>query len=44
MCWYMRGGITYDESMQLSHMERELINGIVKSNLEVTQKSGVPFF
>jgi hypothetical protein len=44
MCWYMRGGITYDESMQLSHMEREIINDIVKSNMEVTQKTGVPFF
>lgn len=40
----MRGGITYDESMQLSHMEREIINDIVKSNMDVTQKTGVPFF
>jgi hypothetical protein len=40
----MRGGVTYDEIMQLSHMEREIINDIVKSNLDVTQKSGMPFF
>jgi hypothetical protein len=40
----MRGGITYDESMALSFQERELINEIVKNNMDVTQKSGLPFF
>lgn len=44
MCWYMRGGITYNEAMNLSHQERELIGGIVKENLETTKKSGLPFF
>jgi len=44
MCWYMRGGLTYDEAMALSYQERELVNKIVKSNIEVTQKSGLPFF
>jgi hypothetical protein len=44
MCWYMRGGITYDEAMALSFLERELINDIVKNNMDVTQKSGLPFF
>jgi DNA polymerase III delta subunit len=24
MCWYMRGGITYDQSLQLSIAEREI--------------------
>jgi hypothetical protein len=44
MCWYMRGGITYNEAMNLSHQEREIIGRIVKENLETTKKSGLPFF
>lgn len=44
MTWYMRGGITYDDAMCLSQQERELINKIVKDNMETTKKSGLPFF
>jgi hypothetical protein len=44
LCWYMRGGLTYDEAMTLSDNERKLINDIVKDNLETTKKSGLPFF
>ena len=44
LCWYMRGGITYQEAMNLSSQERELISGIIKENLETTKKSGLPFF
>ena len=44
MCWFMRGGITYDQSMQLSIAERKIVNDIVKENLETTKKSGLPFF
>lgn len=44
LCWYMRGGLTYSEGMNLSSQERELINNIVKENLETTKKSGLPFF
>ena len=40
----MRGGITYDEAMALSFNEREIINKIIKGNIETTQKSGLPFF
>lgn len=43
-CWYMRGGLTYDEGMHLSQAERTLIDDIVKDNMEVTKKSGLPFF
>lgn len=42
--WYMRGGINYDQSMQLSYDERKIINEIVTENLETTKKSGLPFF
>lgn len=44
ICWYMRGGITYDEVMHLSNRERTMIGNIIKENLETTKKSGLPFF
>jgi hypothetical protein len=44
LAWYMRGGITYDQVLQLSWNERQMINDIVKENLETTKKSGLPFF
>lgn len=44
MCWYMRGGITFNEAMNLSYQEREIINTIIKENLDTTKKSGLPFF
>jgi hypothetical protein len=43
-CWYMRGGLTYDEAIMLSNEEREIVSKIVKENLENTKKSGMPFF
>ena len=44
ICWYMRGSISYDDGMLLSPQDRELINKIIKDNLETTQKSKLPFF
>jgi hypothetical protein len=44
MAWYMRGGLTYEQSMILGVSERKLINNIIKENLETTKKSGLPFF
>jgi len=44
MCWYMRGGVTYSEVMNMSSKERDIINTIIKENLETTKKSGLPFF
>ena len=40
----MRGGITYTELMQLPVNDISLINEIIKSNMEATKKSGLPFF
>ena len=40
----MRGGITYEEAMQMSEADRRIVNEIVKENLETTKKSGLPFF
>jgi len=44
LAWYMRGGLNYDQALQLSVSERRIINEIVKGNLETTKKSGLPFF
>lgn len=44
MSWYMRGGVTYDQALQLSVTERAIISEIVKDNMETTKKSGLPFF
>lgn len=44
MTWYMRGGVTYNEVMQMSADERSVINEIIKENLEITKKSKLPFF
>jgi hypothetical protein len=44
LSWYMRGGITYDQALQLSVSERTLISELIKENLETTRKSGLPFF
>jgi hypothetical protein len=44
MTWYMRGGINYEQAMQMSTEERNIVNDIIKSNLETTKKSGLPFF
>lgn len=44
MAWYMRGGLPYDQALQLSVSERQTISDIIKDNLETTKKSGLPFF
>ena len=44
LAWYMRGGLPYDQALQLSIEERKLISQIVKDNMETTKKSGLPFF
>jgi hypothetical protein len=44
MCWYMRGGVTYEELMDMSITERNIIAGIIEENLETTKKSNLPFF
>jgi hypothetical protein len=44
MSWYMRGGLNYDQALNLSPGERKLIGNLIKENLETTKKSGMPFF
>ena len=40
----MRGGLTWQEALNLAPEERELIAKIIKDNLETTKKTGQPFF
>jgi len=44
ICWFMRGGVTYQEALNMDYGEREIISQIIKDNLETTKKSGQPFF
>ena len=44
MSWYMRGGATYDDIMNMSFIERTMIGDLIKDNLETTNKSKLPFF
>jgi hypothetical protein len=40
----MRGGVTYEDVLNMSTIEREEIKKIIDNNLEVTKKSQMPFF
>lgn len=44
MSWYMRGGATYEDVLQMSQSERRLVSALIKDNLETTNKSRLPFF
>lgn len=44
MVWYMRGGVSYEDILNMSHEERVSINEIIENNLEVTKKTQLPFF
>ena len=44
MAWYMRGGVSYTDIMNMSSTERKAISKIIDQNLETTKKSQLPFF
>jgi transcriptional regulator CtsR len=44
MSWYMRGGATYIDILNMSTEERTAINKLIEDNLETTKKSNLPFF
>ncbi len=44
MSWYMRGGATYTDVMNMSIQEREIINKLIEENLETTKNTKMPFF
>ena len=41
LAWYMRGGATYDQILQLGSKERTMINELAKENIETTKKTGM---
>lgn len=42
--WYMRGGASYEDILNMSTTERDAIGKIIDENLETTKKSGLNFF
>lgn len=44
MCWFMRGGLNYDDAMLLSYADRTMITNVINKNLETAKKTGLPFF
>tara|TARA_R110002074_G_scaffold3043_2_gene16635 strand:+ start:12804 stop:13022 length:219 start_codon:yes stop_codon:yes gene_type:complete len=44
LCWHMRGGLAFNEVMQMSVNDLAIINDIVKGNLEIAKKTGLPYF
>ena len=44
MCWFMRGGVTYEEIVNMSQPEREMMSKLIKENLETAKKTGQPFW
>lgn len=44
LSWYMRGGISYNDIMNMSGDEITNLNKIIDDNLETTKKTKLPFF
>jgi plasmid maintenance system antidote protein VapI len=44
MAWYMRGGATYEDVLNMSSVERKQINELIEEHMDVTKKTQLPFF
>lgn len=44
MAWYMRGGASYNDVLQMSFQERKMLNDLIDDNLETTKNTKLPFF
>jgi hypothetical protein len=42
--WYMRGGASYVDILNMSHEERKIISDIIEANMETTKTTKLPFF
>ena len=40
----MRGGVSYEDLLNMSSNERNDIGKLIEENLDTTKKSGMPFF
>jgi hypothetical protein len=44
LSWYMRGGVSYEDVLNMSQQERNSIGEIIEDNLETTKRTEMPFF
>ena len=44
ICWFMRGGMSWQEALNLSPDERGMAAPLVKENMETTKPTGRDFF
>lgn len=44
MSWYTRGSATYNDVLNMSISEREILNKMIEDNLETTKNTKMPFF
>lgn len=44
MAWNMRGGVTYEDILNMSPQERSEIHKIIDHNMEITKKTQLPYF
>lgn len=44
LSWYMRGGVSYEDILNMSIAERDSIQKIIDDNLETTKTTKLPFF
>lgn len=44
MAWYMRGGASYEDILNMSSFERIELSKLIESNLETTKETKMPFF
>jgi len=43
IAWYMRGSLTYDDIFyKISAEDKEILNGIIKENIDLTTKTKMP--
>jgi hypothetical protein len=42
--WYMRGGASYNDILNMSWQERQHIKELIESNLETAKATKMPFF
>jgi hypothetical protein len=44
LSWFMRGAISIEQAFMMDFQDREIVSELIKSNLETTKESGLPFF
>lgn len=42
ICWHMRGSVTWEQAWHLTDNQRRVMLNLIKKNIEITQKTGMP--